>query len=61
MDTLSFVELSDNELYGFEGGGWFGNALMLTGSVVATFATGPVAVGVCIACAVIGFSDAQGW
>ena len=38
-----------------------GNALIFAGGVVCCFATGPVGFGVGIACAVIGFSDSQGW
>lgn len=61
MDNLNFLEISNNELFDIDAGGWLGNVLLLTGSVVSTFATGPVGLGVSIACAVLGFCDSQGW
>lgn len=60
MNSNNFTEVSENELLSIDGGS-FGNYLMLTGGVIACFATGPVGLGVGIACAVMGFCDAQGW
>ena len=42
-----------------DGGGWLNDNIC--GWRGLLFATGPVGFGVGIACAVIGFSDSQGW
>ncbi|HHV09331.1 MAG TPA: hypothetical protein GXX75_03505 [Clostridiales bacterium] len=61
MNSNCFVELTNNEMTIVDGGSWLGNTLMLAGALVGICATGPVGVGVGIACAVIGFCDSQGW
>lgn len=61
MCTNNFMELSEKDLLTVDGGGWFGNALILAGGIIGCFATGPVGLGVGIACTVLGFSDSQGW
>ena len=48
-------------LLNVDGGSTLGNAMILAGGVVLAFSTGPVGLGVGLACGVLGFCDSQDW
>lgn len=61
MNKKIFMELSEDTLLNVDGGSTLGNAMILAGGVVLAFSTGPVGLGVGLACGVLGFCDSQDW